>query len=95
MQCVQKEMNLILHEVDIQQIEARTTRGVSFSIYTKIDHTAFHLEQDHYSEPFYLQRTRNALGLYINFHHIIMDEWSLQRFLQEVFLSMKSCLSRE
>ncbi|HDW3057338.1 TPA: amino acid adenylation domain-containing protein [Bacillus cereus] len=85
MQCVQKEMNLILHEVDIQQIEEEQQEEYRLASIQKIDHTAFHLEQGPLFRAILFTENKECSWLYINFHHIIMDEWSLQRFLQEVF----------
>ncbi|WP_141444354.1 non-ribosomal peptide synthetase [Bacillus cereus] len=85
MQCVQKEMNLILHEVDIQQIEEEQQEAYRLASIQKIDHTAFHLEQGPLFRTILFTENKECSWLYINFHHIIMDEWSLQRFLQEVF----------
>ncbi|HDR8111928.1 TPA: amino acid adenylation domain-containing protein [Bacillus cereus] len=85
MQCVQKEMDLILHEIDIQQIEEKQQEAYRLASIQKIDHTAFHLEQGPLFRTILFTESKKCSWLYINFHHIIMDEWSLQRFLQEVF----------
>ncbi|HDR8115881.1 TPA: amino acid adenylation domain-containing protein [Bacillus cereus] len=85
MQCMRKEMNFILHEVDIQQIEEEQQEAYRLASIQKIDHTAFHLEQGPLFRTILFTENKECSWLYINFHHIIMDEWSLQRFLQEVF----------
>ncbi|WP_033693733.1 non-ribosomal peptide synthetase [Bacillus cereus] len=85
MQCVQEELNLIFHEVDIQQIEKKQQEAYRLASIQKIDHTAFNLEQGPLFRTVLFTENKDCSWLYINFHHIIMDEWSLQRFLQEVF----------
>ncbi|PFT91988.1 non-ribosomal peptide synthetase, partial [Bacillus thuringiensis] len=94
MQCVQKEMDLILHEVDIKQIEEKQQEAYRLASIQKIDSTAFHLEQGPLFRTILFTKNRDCSWLYINFHHIIMDEWSLQRFLQEV-LSIYEELSEQ
>ncbi|PEO00751.1 non-ribosomal peptide synthetase [Bacillus cereus] len=84
-QCIQKEMNFIVHEVDIQPIEKEQQEAYRLASIKKIDHTAFNLEQGPLFRTILFTENRNCSWLYINFHHIIMDEWSLQRFLKEVF----------
>ncbi|MEX0415557.1 amino acid adenylation domain-containing protein [Bacillus sp. C30] len=86
MQCVQEEMDLIVHEVDIQPIEKEQQEAYRLASIQKIDHTSFDLEQGPLFRTMLFTENRNCSWLYINFHHIIMDEWSLQRFLQEVFV---------
>ncbi|MEW4071829.1 non-ribosomal peptide synthetase [Bacillus thuringiensis] len=85
MQCIQKKMDFIFHEIDIQQIEEKQQEAYRLASIQKIDHTAFHLEQGPLFRTILFTENKECSWLYINFHHIIMDEWSLQRFLQEVF----------
>ncbi|PEP89080.1 non-ribosomal peptide synthetase [Bacillus toyonensis] len=84
MQCVQEEMDLIVHEVDIQLIEKEQQGAYRLASIQKIDSTAFDLEQGPLFRTILFTENKNCFWLYINFHHIIMDEWSLQRFLKEV-----------
>lgn len=85
MQCVQEEMDLVVHEVGIQSIEAKQQEQYRLKCIQEIDHTAFILEQGPLFRTILFTEDRDCSWLYINFHHIIMDEWSLQRFLQELF----------
>ncbi|QWH64186.1 amino acid adenylation domain-containing protein (plasmid) [Bacillus mycoides] len=85
MQCVQEEMDLVVHEVDIQPIEKEQQEAYRLASIQKIDHTAFDLKQGPLFQSILFTEKRDCSWLYINFHHIIMDEWSLQRFLQELF----------
>ncbi|MCU5404236.1 amino acid adenylation domain-containing protein [Bacillus cereus] len=84
MQCIQEEMNFMVAEVDIQHIENKQQEQYRLKAIQEIDHKAFNLEQGHLFQSILFKEKRNCSWLYINFHHIIMDEWSLQRFLQEL-----------
>ncbi|MGE6964104.1 amino acid adenylation domain-containing protein [Bacillus thuringiensis] len=86
MQCMREEMDLIVHEVDIQPIEKEQQETYRRASIQKLDHTSFNLEQGPLFRTILFTENRDCSWLYINFHHIIMDEWSLQRFLQEVFV---------
>lgn len=86
MQCVQEGIDLVVHEVDIQPIEKEQQEAYRLASIQKIDHTAFDLEQGPLFRTILFTENKDCSWLYINFHHIIMDEWSLQRFLQEVFV---------
>ncbi|HDR6246264.1 TPA: amino acid adenylation domain-containing protein [Bacillus cereus] len=86
MQCVQEDMDLVVHEVDIQPIVKEQQEAYRLTSIQKIDYTAFDLEQGPLFRTILFTENGDCSWLYINFHHIIMDEWSLQRFLQEVFV---------
>ncbi|MFJ8119904.1 non-ribosomal peptide synthetase [Bacillus mycoides] len=85
MQCIQEEINLMIAEVDIQHIEKRQQEQYRLTSIQEIDHTAFNLEQGPLFRSILFTEKSDCSWLYINFHHIIMDEWSLQRFLQALF----------
>ncbi|MGQ4672043.1 condensation domain-containing protein (plasmid) [Bacillus toyonensis] len=86
MQCIQEEMNLMVAEVDIQHIEKQQQEQYRLTTIQEMDHTAFNLEQGPLLRSILFTEKMECSWLYINFHHIIMDEWSLQRFLQELFV---------
>ncbi|AZJ24791.1 non-ribosomal peptide synthetase (plasmid) [Bacillus wiedmannii bv. thuringiensis] len=85
MQCIQEEINLMVAEVDIQHIEKQQQEQYRLKSIQEIDHTAFNLEQGSLFQSILFTEKGDCSWLYINFHHIIMDEWSLQQFLQELF----------
>ncbi|PFA86222.1 non-ribosomal peptide synthetase [Bacillus cereus] len=84
-QCIQEELNLMVAEVDIQHIEKKQQEQYRLKSIQEMDHTAFNLEQGPLFRSILFTEKRDCSYLYINFHHIIMDEWSLQQFLQELF----------
>ncbi|OPA10890.1 non-ribosomal peptide synthetase [Bacillus cereus] len=85
MQCIQEEMKLMIAEVDIQHIEKQQQEQYRLKSIQEIDHTAFNLEQGSLFQSILFTEKGYCSWLYINFHHIIMDEWSLQQFSQELF----------
>lgn len=85
MQYIQKEINLNIAKVNIQHIAKKQQEQYRLKIIQEIDHTAFNLEQGPLLRSILFTEKKYCFWLYINFHHIIMDEWSLQQFLHELF----------
>ncbi len=86
-----KEMDLILHEVDIQQIEAKQQEAYRLVIYTKNWSYRIPLRQGPTIPNHFNLQARNAPGYIWISHHIIMDEMELTTiFPKRFFLSMKS-----
>lgn len=84
-QYIQKETNFNIAEVNIQHIEKKQQEQYRLKNIQEMDYTAFNLEQGPLLRSILFTEKMGCSWLYINFHHIIMDEWSLQQFLQELF----------
>lgn len=84
MQHIQEEIDAIATHVDITKIKKSKQAAYRLKCIREIDSKEFDLEQGPLFRTILFTENEDCSWLYLNFHHIIMDEWSLQLFLKEL-----------
>ena len=83
-QHIREEIDAIATHVDITKIKKSKQAAYRLKCIREIDSKEFDLEQGPLFRTILFTESEDCSWLYLNFHHIIMDEWSLQRFLKEL-----------
>ncbi|TQR30873.1 amino acid adenylation domain-containing protein [Lysinibacillus sphaericus] len=83
-QHIREEIDAIATHVDITKIKKSKQAAYRLKCIREIDSKEFNLEQGPLFRTILFTESEDCSWLYLNFHHIIMDEWSLQRFLKEL-----------
>ncbi|MGN4128170.1 amino acid adenylation domain-containing protein [Lysinibacillus sphaericus] len=83
-QHIREEISTIAKHVDITKIKKSKQAAYRMKCIQEFDAKEFDLEQGPLFRTILFTASEDCSWLYLNFHHIIMDEWSLQRFLKEL-----------
>ncbi|MFC9541874.1 amino acid adenylation domain-containing protein [Lysinibacillus sp. NPDC056959] len=83
-QHIREEIDAIATHVDITKIKKSKQAAYRLKCIREIDSKEFDLEQGPLFRTILFTENEDCSWLYLNFHHIIMDEWSLQLFLKEL-----------
>jgi len=83
-QHIRQEIDAIATHVDMTKIKKSKQAAYRLKCIREIDAKEFDLEQGPLFRTILFTENEDCSWLYLNFHHIIMDEWSLQRFLKEL-----------
>ncbi|MDZ3952380.1 amino acid adenylation domain-containing protein [Bacillus thuringiensis] len=92
-QHVLEDIDIIAAHVDMVHVKKCKQTEYRLKCIQKMDSSAFDLEQGPLFRAILFTGSENTSWLYFNFHHIIMDEWSLQRFLAELLEIYHSILN--
>ncbi|AMO33324.1 non-ribosomal peptide synthetase [Lysinibacillus sphaericus] len=84
-QHIQEELNVKAIHVNITNIKKGKQAGYRLKCIQQIDSKGFDLEKGPLFRSILFTENEDCSWLYLNFHHIVMDEWSLQLFLKELF----------
>ncbi|SDW66822.1 amino acid adenylation domain-containing protein/thioester reductase domain-containing protein [Marininema mesophilum] len=83
-QHIHEEIHATSTHVDITHIDKRKRAAYRLKSIEEIDSKAFEFERGPLFRAILFSESEDCSWLYLNFHHIIMDEWSLQRFIKEL-----------